>query len=92
MKKIAKRSPLSILTASLLTLAMFLSLSWSVRAQDQDALVIEISAKKYEYSISPVHVKTGTKVQLKITAAPTTIMVSKLRLFPMALYRRLPLA
>jgi len=68
MKRIAKRSPLSIFTASLLTLAVFLSLSRSVRAQNQDALVIEITAKKYEYSISPVHVKMGTKVQLKITA------------------------
>jgi cytochrome c oxidase subunit 2 len=49
---------------------MFLSLSRSrlVRAQNQNALVIEVTAKKYEYSISPVHVKIGTKVQLKITA------------------------
>ena len=68
MKKTAKRSHLSILAASLLTLAMFLSLSWLVRAQNQNALVIEITAKKCEYSISPVHVKIGTKVQLKITA------------------------
>jgi cytochrome c oxidase subunit 2 len=68
MKKIAKHSTLCILSASLLTLTMFLSLSTSVRAQNQDALVIEIMAKKYEYSISPVHVKAGTKVQLKITA------------------------
>jgi cytochrome c oxidase subunit II len=68
MKKIAKCSPLYILPASLLTLAMFLPLSRSVRAQNQDGLVIEITAKKYEYSISPVHVKIGTKVQLKITA------------------------
>jgi cytochrome c oxidase subunit 2 len=68
MKKIAKRFPLSILTAPLLTLAMFLSLSMSVRAQNQDVQIIEITAKKYEYSISPVHVKAGTKVQLKITA------------------------
>jgi cytochrome c oxidase subunit 2 len=68
MKKITKRSLLCILPASLLTLAMFLPLSRSVRAQNQDALVIEITAKKYEYSISPVHVKIGTKVQLKITA------------------------
>jgi cytochrome c oxidase subunit 2 len=30
--------------------------------------VIELTAKKYEYSSSPVHVKSGTKVQLKITA------------------------
>jgi cytochrome c oxidase subunit 2 len=68
MKKIAKRYPTSILAAPLLTLTMFLSLSTSVRAQNQDVLVIEITAKKYEYSISPVHVKAGTKVQLKITA------------------------
>src|SRR6266576_2763134 len=68
MKKIAKRFLLSIVPKSLLGLAIFLSLSGSVRAQNQDALVIEIAAKKYEYSISPVHVKIGTKVQLMITA------------------------
>jgi cytochrome c oxidase subunit II len=68
MKKISKRSTLCILSASLLTLTMFLSLSTSVRAQTQDVQVVEITAKKYEYSSSPVHVKSGTKVQLKITA------------------------
>src|ERR1700686_842047 len=68
MKRIAKRSPLTILTASLPTLTMFFARSRSVRAQNQDVLVIEITAKKYEYSSSPVHVKIGTKVQLKITA------------------------
>ena len=68
MKKIAKHFPLSILTVSLLIVAMLLSLSTSVRAQKQDVQVIEIAAKKYEYSISPVHVKAGAKVQLKITA------------------------
>jgi cytochrome c oxidase subunit 2 len=68
MKKISKRFPLSILTVSLVIVAMLLSLSRSVRAQNQDVQVIEITAKKYEYSGSPVHVKSGTKVQLKITA------------------------
>src|SRR5437879_1486290 len=68
MKNTSNRSHLSILAASLATLAVFLSLAWLVRAQNQNALVIEITAKKYEYSISPVHVKIGTKVQLKITA------------------------
>jgi cytochrome c oxidase subunit 2 len=68
MKKIAKRFPLSILTVSPLLVAMLLSLSSSVRAQNQDVRVIEITAKKYEYSMSPIHVKAGTKVQLKITA------------------------
>jgi len=39
-----------------------------VLAQDQQVQVIELRAKKYEYSPSPVHVKAGTKIQLKITA------------------------
>src|SRR5260370_37938936 len=68
MKKIAKRFPLSIVPKSLLGLAIFLSLCELVRAQAQGAQVIEVTAKKYEYSSSPVHVKIGTKVQLKITA------------------------
>jgi cytochrome c oxidase subunit II len=69
MKKTAKRSTImSILSASLVTLSMFLSLSKPVRSQNQDVQVIEISAKKYEYSNSPIHVKVGSKVQLKITA------------------------
>jgi heme/copper-type cytochrome/quinol oxidase subunit 2 len=68
MKKFAKRSALCILSASLLALGMFLSLSRSLGAQKQEVQVIEITAKKYEYSISPVHVKAGTKVQLNITA------------------------
>lgn len=32
------------------------------------AQVIEISAKKYEFNPSPIHVKVGAKIQLKITA------------------------
>jgi cytochrome c oxidase subunit 2 len=68
MKKIPKRYPLSVLTASLLALVMFVSRSRPVRAQNRDVQVIEITAKKYEYSISPVHVKVGSKVQLKLTA------------------------
>jgi heme/copper-type cytochrome/quinol oxidase subunit 2 len=30
--------------------------------------VIEVTAKKYEFNPSPIHVKQGTRVQLKITA------------------------
>jgi len=37
-------------------------------AQDQTIQVVGLTAKKFEYSPVPVHVKTGTKVQLKITA------------------------
>jgi cytochrome c oxidase subunit 2 len=68
MNRILKRFPLSILPASLLAFAIFLSLSSAAPAQVQDVQVIEITAKKYEYSASPIHVKSGTKVQLKITA------------------------
>jgi cytochrome c oxidase subunit 2 len=35
---------------------------------DQDVQVIEVTAKKYEYTPSPIRVKRGAKVQLKITA------------------------
>jgi cytochrome c oxidase subunit 2 len=68
MKKIAKRFPWSVCPASLLTFAVFLLLPGSASAQTQDVQIIEITAKKYEYSASPIHVKSGTKVQLKITA------------------------
>ena len=68
MKKIAKCFLLSIVPASLLAFTIFLPLSKSAPAQIQDVKIIEITAKKYEYSASPIHVKSGTKVQLKITA------------------------
>jgi heme/copper-type cytochrome/quinol oxidase subunit 2 len=68
MRKIAKRSTLSIVSAVLLALAIVLSLPGCLLANSQDVQVIEITAKRYEYSASPVHVKVGTKVQLKITA------------------------
>ena len=48
--------------------ASLLSRSSSALSEDQEAQVFELTAKKYEYSPSPVHVKAGTKVQLKITA------------------------
>jgi cytochrome c oxidase subunit 2 len=69
MKEIVKSFPLSIVPKALLGLAMLFSVSGSVRAQEQSAQVIEVTAKKYEYSASPIHVKSGTKVQLKITAS-----------------------
>lgn len=66
--KIGKRSLLYIFSMVLSASPLFLSLSSSVLAQDQAIQVIELTAKKYEYSPSQLHVKTGTKVQLKITA------------------------
>lgn len=59
---------------SVLTTAVILACAWPAlesrvtRAQDQGSQVIEMTAKKYEFSPSPVHVKAGTKVVLKITA------------------------
>ena len=38
-------------------------------AQNQEVQTIEVTAKKYEYSPAPIHIKRGAKVQLKITAA-----------------------
>ena len=39
---------------------------------DQEVRVIEVSAKKYEYSPSPIRVKRGVKVQLRITSLDKT--------------------
>ena len=68
MKKIANRSALLIQPVSLLALALFVFPSRSVWAQSQDVQVIQITAKKCQYSVSPVQVKVGSKVKLKITA------------------------
>jgi cytochrome c oxidase subunit 2 len=40
----------------------------AAQTQDQDVQVIQVTAKRYEFSPSRVHVKSGMKVQLKITA------------------------
>jgi heme/copper-type cytochrome/quinol oxidase subunit 2 len=69
MMRIAIRVLAYSLAAFPLALAVCHLKSRPVLAQDQKVQVIELTAKKYEYSGSPVHVKAGTKVQLKITAA-----------------------
>src|SRR6516225_7350916 len=56
------------LTAFLVALGMYLLQARLITAQDQQVQVVELKAKKYEYVPSPVHVKAGAKVQLKITA------------------------
>lgn len=68
MKEIAIRAFLPTASVFALALALCLPGASPVAAQNQNAQVIELVAKKYEYSSSPVHVKSGTKVQLKITA------------------------
>jgi len=39
---------------------------------DQNVQVINMTAKKYEFNPSPVHVKKGTKVQLRVTSLDRT--------------------
>ena len=39
---------------------------------DQGVQVIEVTAKKYEYTPSPIHVKLGAKVKLRITSLDKT--------------------
>ena len=56
------------LTAFLVVLGVCLLQRRPVMAQDQQVQVVELKAKKYEYLPSPVQVRAGTKVQLKITA------------------------
>jgi heme/copper-type cytochrome/quinol oxidase subunit 2 len=68
MKKTIIRTLLSMVGALVLAPTIFFPQSRSVLAEEQNVQVIELTAKKYEYSSSPVHVKAGTKVQLKITA------------------------
>ncbi len=68
MMKIEKRYLLWGLWVLTLGSVAHLSRSALVLAQDQQVRVIELTAKRFEYSPSPVHVKSGTKIQLKITA------------------------
>jgi heme/copper-type cytochrome/quinol oxidase subunit 2 len=68
MKKSAKRCPASMFSAFYFAFVVFLSQPNPVLAQNQNVQVIEITAKKYEYSNSPIHVKIGTNVLFKITA------------------------
>ena len=56
------------LAALLVVLGFYHLQSGPIMAQGQQIQVVELKAKKYEFDPSPVHVKAGTKVQLKITA------------------------
>lgn len=56
------------LAAPAFAVIALLCMPTALRGQDQNVQVIEVTAKKYEFSPSPIHVKAGTKVQLKITA------------------------
>ena len=67
MTKLRKWSLLSMFLAFSLT-APLASRPSSAPPQNHETRIIELTAKKYEYSPSPVHIKAGTNVQLKITA------------------------
>jgi heme/copper-type cytochrome/quinol oxidase subunit 2 len=68
MNRITTRSILATLWMIPVALAECLVQPVAVPAQEQKEQVIELSAKKYEYSSSPLHVKMGAKILLKITA------------------------
>jgi cytochrome c oxidase subunit II len=68
MKGIAIRALVPALSVFSVALAFCVPQPIPVVSEDQKVQVIEVTAKKYEFSPSPVHVKVGTKVQLKITA------------------------
>jgi cytochrome c oxidase subunit II len=68
MKGIRIRALLPTLWAFALTLDFCLPKTSRVEARDQNLQVIELVAKKYDYSPAPVHVKAGSMVRLKITA------------------------
>jgi len=62
----------------LVTTAMVVACAWPwlrsrvARAQEQNSQVIEMTAKKYEFSPSTVHVKAGSKLVLNVTATDRT--------------------
>jgi cytochrome c oxidase subunit II len=68
MKGIAIRALWPSTSVFALTVALCLPKASPVAARDQNTQVIELVAKKYEYSPAPVHVKAGSMVRLKITA------------------------
>ena len=49
-----------------------LSLGWepktAAQTEERDIQIIQVTARKYEFSPSCIHVRAGAKVQLKITA------------------------
>jgi cytochrome c oxidase subunit II len=65
-------APLSLAAILSLTSTTASRLSNPAQASTQDVKVFEVSAKKYEYNPSSIHVKQGTKVQLRITATDHT--------------------
>jgi cytochrome c oxidase subunit II len=68
MKTVVRGILLPTAVAIVFELAIFSLASAPVLGQNARIQVIEVTAKKYEYSPAPIHVKSGTRIQLKITA------------------------
>jgi cytochrome c oxidase subunit 2 len=68
MKRLVSRTLLLLSAGIGLLAAVFFLYPRSVLAGDDSAQVIEVTAKKYEYSPAPIHVKRGARIELKITA------------------------
>jgi len=62
----AKRSS-ALFVAVILFAACYAGSAHALQA-DQNVQTIEVIAKKYDFTPSPIHVKQGTRVRLKITA------------------------
>ncbi|MGB6876471.1 MAG: cupredoxin domain-containing protein [Candidatus Acidiferrales bacterium] len=67
--KIFLRAFLLLITAGWMASGSFSSVNPArQQASGQNVQVIDMTAKKYNFTPTPVHVKKGTKVQLRITA------------------------
>lgn len=60
------------LSPALVAIALWSAISFShpkpVSARNASPQVVEVTAKKYEYSPAPIHVKSGANILLEITA------------------------
>jgi cytochrome c oxidase subunit 2 len=65
-------APLSLAAILSFTSGTVSRSSNAAQASTQDVKIIEVSAKKFEYNPSSIHIKQGTKVQLRITATDHT--------------------
>lgn len=68
MKTVVRRILLPAAVATVFGLAIFYPGPAPAVGQNAKVQTIEVTAKKYEYSPAPIHVKSGTKIQLKVTA------------------------
>ena len=58
----------ALIRYSCVSMVLVSALGLDIRTTDQNAQVVQMNARKYEFSPAQVHVKLGTKIQLKIIA------------------------